>query len=133
VRTAYPSLSLTFVWRLPGRGGCQQQTEPWGVKVLTVEIKIVDLPLEMMRAIAKQAEAERKRRSKVIHAEGECQASQWLADAGGVVAQTPIALQLRYFQTLNEISVEKNSTIIFPVPVEFLEPFLRGKKEKIAK
>jgi regulator of protease activity HflC (stomatin/prohibitin superfamily) len=107
-----------------------QQTEPWGVKVGTVEVKNVDLPQEMMRAIAKQAEAERERRAKVIHAEGEFQAAQKLADAGGVIAQNPIALQLRYFQTLTEIAVEKNSTIIFPIPLEFLEPFLKGKRDE---
>jgi regulator of protease activity HflC (stomatin/prohibitin superfamily) len=107
-----------------------QQTEPWGVKVANVEVKNVDLPPEMMRAIAKQAEAERERRAKVIHAEGEFQASQKLADAGGVIAQNPIALQLRYFQTLTEIAVEKNSTIIFPIPLEFLEPFLKSKKKE---
>jgi regulator of protease activity HflC (stomatin/prohibitin superfamily) len=106
-----------------------QQTEPWGVKVANVEVKNVDLPQEMLRAIAKQAEAERERRAKVIHAEGEFEASQRLADAGGVIAQSPIALQLRYFQTLTEIAVEKNSTIIFPVPLEFLEPFLKGIKK----
>jgi len=107
-----------------------QQTEPWGVKVANVEVKNVDLPPEMMRAIAKQAEAERERRAKVIHAEGEFQASQKLADAAGVIVQNPIALQLRYFQTLTEIAVEKNSTIIFPVPLEILEPFLkRNQKE----
>jgi regulator of protease activity HflC (stomatin/prohibitin superfamily) len=107
-----------------------QQTEPWGVKVANVEVKNVDLPQEMMRAIAKQAEAERERRAKVIHAEGEFQASQKLADAGGVIAQNPIALQLRYFQTLTEIAVEKNSTIIFPIPLEFLEPFLKREKKE---
>jgi regulator of protease activity HflC (stomatin/prohibitin superfamily) len=107
-----------------------QQTEPWGVKVANVEVKNVDLPQEMMRAIAKQAEAERERRAKVIHAEGEFQASQKLADAGGVIAQNPIALQLRYFQTLTEIAVEKNSTIIFPIPLEFLEPFLKRTRKE---
>jgi regulator of protease activity HflC (stomatin/prohibitin superfamily) len=107
-----------------------QQTEPWGVKVANVEVKNVDLPQEMMRAIAKQAEAERERRAKVIHAEGEFQASQKLADAGGIIAQNPIALQLRYFQTLTEIAVEKNSTIIFPIPLEFLEPFLKGTRKE---
>jgi|ERR1700693_3099778 len=107
-----------------------QQTEPWGVKVANVEVKNVDLPQEMMRAIAKQAEAERERRAKVIHAEGEFQASQRLADAGGIIAQNPIALQLRYFQTLTEIAVEKNSTIIFPIPLEFLEPFLKGTRKE---
>lgn len=107
-----------------------QQTEPWGVKVANVEVKNVDLPPEMMRAIAKQAEAERERRAKVIHAEGEFQASQKLADAAGVITQNPIALQLRYFQTLTEIAVEKNSTIIFPLPIEFLEPFFKGSRKE---
>ncbi|MBI1821052.1 MAG: slipin family protein [Nitrospirae bacterium] len=106
-----------------------QQTEPWGIKVSTVEVKNVDLPQEMLRAIAKQAEAERERRAKVIHAEGEFQASQKLADAGNVIQQNPIALQLRYFQTLTEIAAEKNSTIIFPVPLDFLEPFRQKSKK----
>jgi len=105
------------------------QTEPWGVKVSTVEVKNVDLPVEMQRAIAKQAEAERERRAKIIHAEGEFQASQKLADAAGVIASEPIALQLRYLQTLTEIAAEKNSTIIFPVPVDFLKIFMENKKQ----
>jgi len=96
------------------------QTEPWGVKVSVVEVKNVDLPVEMQRAIAKQAEAERERRSKVIHAEGEFQASQKLADAARVIATAPNAMQLRFLQTLVEVSAEKNSTLIFPVPIDLL-------------
>jgi regulator of protease activity HflC (stomatin/prohibitin superfamily) len=99
------------------------QTEPWGVKVSAVEVKNVDLPTEMMRAIAKQAEAERERRAKIIHAEGEFQASQKLADAAKIIASEPVTLQLRYLQTLTEIATEKNSTIIFPIPVDILKPF----------
>jgi len=97
------------------------QTEPWGVKVSVVEVKNVDLPPEMQRAMAKQAEAERERRSKVIHAEGEYQASQKLADAATVIATAPNAMQLRFLQTLTEVAAEKNSTLIFPIPIELLE------------
>ncbi len=100
------------------------QTEPWGIKVTAVEVKNVDLPAEMLRAIAKQAEAERERRAKVIHAEGEFQASQKLADAANIIATAPSALQLRFLQTLTEIATEKNSTIIFPVPIDLLKPFV---------
>lgn len=100
------------------------QTEPWGIKVTTVEVKNVDLPVDMQRAIAKQAEAERERRAKIIHAEGEFQASQKLADAAKIIATEPTALQLRYLQTLTEIATEKNSTIIFPVPIDLIKPFL---------
>jgi regulator of protease activity HflC (stomatin/prohibitin superfamily) len=100
------------------------QTEPWGIKVTAVEVKNVDLPIEMQRAIAKQAEAERERRAKVIHAEGEFQASQKLADAANIIATAPSALQLRFLQTLTEIATEKNSTIIFPVPIDLIKPFL---------
>lgn len=100
------------------------QTEPWGVKVSAVEVKNVDLPQEMLRAIARQAEAERERRAKVIHAEGEFQASQKLADAAKIIATESGALQLRFLQTLTEIATEKNSTIIFPVPIDLLKPFL---------
>ena len=96
------------------------QTEPWGIKVSVVEVKNVDLPLEMVRAIARQAEAERERRSKIIHAEGEFQASQKLADAGKVIAQSPNAMQLRFLQTLVEVSAENSSTLIFPVPIDLL-------------
>lgn len=100
------------------------QTEPWGIKVTAVEVKNVDLPVEMQRAIAKQAEAERERRAKVIHAEGEFQASQKLADAAHIIATAPSALQLRFLQTLAEIATEKNSTIIFPVPIDLVKPFI---------
>jgi len=103
-----------------------QQTEPWGVKVSAVEVKNVDLPQEMQRAIAKQAEAERERRSKVIHAEGEFQAAQRLTDAANVMSQNPVSLQLRYLQTLVEIAAEKNSTTIFPVPIDIITPLLQA-------
>jgi regulator of protease activity HflC (stomatin/prohibitin superfamily) len=104
------------------------QTEPWGVKVSNVEVKQIDLPQEMQRAMAKQAEAERERRSKVIAAEGEFQASQRLADAAQILANQPSALTLRYLQTLREIATENNSTTIFPVPIDFLKPFLEKAK-----
>ncbi|MGQ0696438.1 MAG: slipin family protein [Nitrospiraceae bacterium] len=103
-----------------------QQTEPWGVKVSAVEVKNVDLPQEMQRAIARQAEAERERRAKVIHAQGEFEASQRLADAADVISRNPAALQLRYLQTLVEISAEKNSTTIFPIPIDTIAPFIKG-------
>ena len=106
-----------------------QQTEPWGIKVTVVEVKNVDLPQEMQRAIAKQAEAERERRAKVIHAEGEFQASQKLLEAADVMARNPIALQLRYLQTLVEVAAEKNSTTIFPVPIDLISPFLQSLKK----
>jgi len=102
------------------------QTEPWGVKVTNVEVKQIDLPQEMQRAMAKQAEAERERRSKVIAAEGEFQASQRLADAAKILSDQPSALTLRYLQTLREIATEKNSTTIFPVPIDLLKPFLKN-------
>jgi regulator of protease activity HflC (stomatin/prohibitin superfamily) len=101
-----------------------RQTEPWGVKVTTVEVKNVDLPQEMQRAIARQAEAERERRAKVINAEGEYQAAARLTEAAAVIAREPAALQLRYLQTLAEIATENNSTTIFPVPVDFLKTFM---------
>ena len=104
------------------------QTEPWGIKVTAVEVKNVDLPIEMQRAIAKQAEAERERRAKIIHAEGEFQASQKLADAAKIIATESGALQLRFLQTLTEIATEKNSTIIFPVPIDLIKPFLDKHK-----
>lgn len=97
-----------------------EQTEPWGIKVSVVEVKNVDLPPEMTRAIARQAEAERERRSKVIHAEGEFQAAQKLADAANVIATAPGAMQLRFLSTLVEVSAERNSTLIFPVPIDLL-------------
>jgi regulator of protease activity HflC (stomatin/prohibitin superfamily) len=100
------------------------QTEPWGVKVTIVEVKDVELPQNMQRAMAKQAEAEREKRAKIIHAEGEREASKALAEAAVVIAREPVTLQLRYLQTLTEIAVEKNSTIIFPLPVDILAPFL---------
>ena len=102
-----------------------QATEPWGIKVSAVEVKNVDLPHEMQRAIARQAEAERERRSKVIHAEGEYQASQRLADAANVLSQNPAALQLRYIETIIGVAGDKTSTIIFPVPIDLLTPFVR--------
>jgi regulator of protease activity HflC (stomatin/prohibitin superfamily) len=105
-------------------------TEPWGVKVSNVEVKQIDLPQEMQRAMAKQAEAERERRSKIIAAEGEFQASQRLADAAEILAGQPSALTLRYLQTLREIATEKNSTTIFPVPIDLLKPFLKGAKDE---
>ncbi|MGB9715153.1 MAG: slipin family protein [Thermodesulfovibrionales bacterium] len=106
------------------------QTEPWGVKVTAVEVRNVDLPSEMLRAIAKQAEAERERRAKIIHAEGEFQASQKLADAATIIATAPSALQLRFLQTLTEIATEKNSTIVFPVPIDLIKPFIDKKVEQ---
>jgi len=102
-------------------------TEPWGIKVSNVEVKNVDLPQEMQRAIARQAEAERERRAKVISAEGEYQASTRLAEASDILGRSPMSLQLRYLQTLIEISAEKNSTIIFPLPIELMNA-LTGKK-----
>ena len=103
-------------------------TEPWGIKVSDVEVKQIDLPQEMQRAMAKQAEAERERRAKVISAEGEFQAAQRLSDAAKVLAEQPSALTLRYLQTLREIATEKNSTTIFPVPIDLLKPFLKNDK-----
>jgi regulator of protease activity HflC (stomatin/prohibitin superfamily) len=100
-----------------------RQTDPWGIKVTNVEIKHIDLPDEMKRAMAKQAEAERERRAKVIHAEGEYQAAAKLADAAAIMSN-PVALQLRYLQTLTEIATEKNSTTIFPLPIDLLKPFI---------
>lgn len=105
-------------------------TEPWGVKVTNVEVKQIDLPQEMQRAMAKQAEAERERRSKVIAAEGEFQASQRLADAAKILSEHSSALTLRYLQTLREIATEKNSTTIFPVPIDLLKPFLNSGGNK---
>jgi regulator of protease activity HflC (stomatin/prohibitin superfamily) len=103
-------------------------TEPWGVKVSNVEVKQIDLPQEMQRAMAKQAEAERERRSKVIAAEGEFQASQRLSEAAKILAEEPSALTLRYLQTLREIATENNSTTIFPVPIDIMKPFLSNGK-----
>ena len=106
------------------------QTEPWGIKVSNVEVKHVDLPIEMQRAMAKQAEAERERRAKVIHAEGEFQAAHKLSEAAVIISKDPTALQLRFLQTLTEVASEKNSTTIFPVPIDLLTPFLRKPKNK---
>ena len=105
-----------------------RHTGPWGVKVSTVEVKNIDLPQEMQRAIARQAEAERERRAKVIHADGEFQASEKLAKAAQVLASQPTSLQLRYLQTLTEIAAEKNSTTIFPVPIDLIKMFLEKKE-----
>ena len=102
-----------------------QATDPWGVKVSTVEIKEVELPEQMKRMMAAQAEAERERRAKIIHADGEFQASAKLAEAGAIIAKEPTTLQLRYLQTLTEIAADKNSTIIFPVPIDFLKALSR--------
>lgn len=102
-----------------------KHTDPWGIKVANVEIKHVDLPQEMKRAWAKQSEAERERRAKITHAEGEHQASIRLAEAAKVIAKDPIALQLRYLQTLNEVAAEHNSTIIFPIPIDLFKPFIK--------
>ena len=101
-----------------------EQTEPWGIKVTVVEVKQVDLPAEMQRAIAIQAQAERERRAKIINAEGEFQASQKLSEAASIIGKFPVAIQLRFLQTLTEISSDKNSTIIFPIPIDLLKPFL---------
>jgi len=104
------------------------QTDPWGIKVSMVEIKHVDLPETMRRAIARQAEAERERRAKVIHADGEFQASDKLREAAEILAKTPTSVQLRFLQTLTEIATEKNSTIIFPVPIDLLSSFMKKKE-----
>jgi regulator of protease activity HflC (stomatin/prohibitin superfamily) len=105
-----------------------EHTERWGVKVTAVEVKDIELPVTMQRAMAKQAEAEREKRAKIIHAEGELQASAQLAEAANVIATEPGALQLRYLQTLTEIAVEKNSTIIFPLPIDLIEPFMESMR-----
>jgi regulator of protease activity HflC (stomatin/prohibitin superfamily) len=107
-----------------------RHTEPWGIKVSGVEVKDVDLPQEMQRAMARQAEAEREKRGKIIHAAGELEASAKLAEAADIIASNPVTLQLRYLQTLTEIASEKNSTIIFPLPIEMMKAFFgRGRAE----
>ena len=106
-----------------------EQTDSWGIKVSLVEIKHVDLPVEMQRAIARQAEAERERRAKIIHAEGEYQASEKLIQAADIMGQNTMSLQLRYLQTLTEVSSEKNSTMIFPIPVDLFAPFIEKLKK----
>lgn len=107
-----------------------RQTDPWGVKVTTVEIKGIDLPDEMKRAMAKQAEAEREKRAKIIHSAGEFEAAANLAKAADMISINPVTLQLRYLQTLTEIAVEKNSTILFPLPMDMLKPFLNLGEKK---
>jgi regulator of protease activity HflC (stomatin/prohibitin superfamily) len=107
-----------------------EQTEPWGIKVSTVEIKDVELPQTMQRAMAKQAEAEREKRAKIIHAEGEFEAAQKLTDAAGVIATQPSALQLRYLQTLTEIGVERNTVIVFPVPIDLVQQLIDLRERK---
>ncbi len=108
-----------------------EHTDPWGIKVTTVEIKDVEIPVAMQRAMALGAEAERERRAKIIHAEGEFQASQRLRDAADVISENPSALQLRYMQTLTEIGATQNSTVIFPLPLDVLKPFLEAAGAKI--
>jgi len=105
-----------------------QQTDPWGIKVGVVELKGIDLPEEMKRAMAKQAEAEREKRAKVIHAAGEFQAAKKILEAANLLSQNPVSLQLRYLQTLTEVAAEKNSTTIFPLPMDLIKPFLKGLK-----
>ena len=102
-----------------------RHTDPWGIKVALVEVKQVDLPQEMQRAMARQAEAEREKRAKIIHAAGEFEASAKLAEAAAIVAKEPVAIQLRYLQTLTEIGVEKNTTLVFPIPIDILQAFLK--------
>jgi regulator of protease activity HflC (stomatin/prohibitin superfamily) len=102
-----------------------KHTDPWGIKVTLVELKAIDLPIEMQRAMAKQAEAERERRAKVINAEGEFQAAAKMAEAAHVMATEPMSLQLRYLQTLREIAAEKNSTTLFPIPIDLIKPFMK--------
>jgi regulator of protease activity HflC (stomatin/prohibitin superfamily) len=106
-----------------------QHTDPWGIKVTLVELRAIDLPIEMQRAMAKQAEAERERRGKVINAEGEFQAAAKMADAAHVLASEPMSLTLRYLQTLREIAAEKNSTTLFPIPIDLLTPFMKMAKQ----
>ncbi|MEO0137358.1 MAG: slipin family protein [candidate division WOR-3 bacterium] len=107
-----------------------QHTDPWGIKVSTVEIKHVDIPQEMQRAIARQAEAERERRAKIIHAEGELQAAEKLNKAAEIIGRTPTGIQLRFLQTLTEVATEKNSTTIFPIPIDLFTPFIKKMAEK---
>ncbi|MBE0566618.1 MAG: slipin family protein [Krumholzibacteria bacterium] len=107
-----------------------EATDPWGIKVVTVEMKDVDLPMEMKRAMAKQAEAERERRAKVIHAEGEFQASQRLSDAAAIIEDHPMALQLRYLQALVEVASENNSTTLFPIPIDLMQAFMDRNRDR---
>jgi len=110
-----------------------EQTDPWGIKVSLVAVKHIDLPTEMQRAMARQAEAERERRAKVINAEGEFQASKKLAEASAVLKEHPIAIQLRYLQTLREVAAENNSTTLFPIPIDMFKPFLNLFEKKMSK
>lgn len=110
-----------------------RHTDPWGVKVNMVEVKHIDLPTEMQRALARQAEAERERRAKVINAEGEYQAATRLSEAAEIISKHPTALQLRFLQTLVEVAAEKNSTTIFPVPIDLITPFMKREEEKLEK
>ena len=107
-----------------------RQTDPWGIKVALVEVKAIDLPDEMKRAMAKQAEAEREKRAKVIHAAGEAIAAEKILEAANTLGQNPVSLQLRYLQTLTEVAAEKNSTTIFPLPIDLIKPFLEGMTKK---
>ncbi len=107
-----------------------RQTDPWGVKVTLVELKAIDLPEEMKRAMAKQAEAEREKRAKIIHAEGELSAARKMLEAAQLLSQNPVSLQLRYLQTLVEVASEKNSTTIFPIPIDLVKPFLMREEKK---
>jgi regulator of protease activity HflC (stomatin/prohibitin superfamily) len=107
------------------QGILDRQTDPWGIKVSIVEVKGIDLPDEMKRAMAKQAEAERERRAKIIHAEGEMQAAEKILGAAETLSKNPVSLQLRYLQTLTEVAAEKNSTTIFPLPLDFIKPFMK--------
>lgn len=112
------------------QGILDMHTEPWGVKVSAVEVKQIDLPVEMQRAMAKQAEAERERRAKVINSEGEFQAAAKLAEAASIIEKYPMALQLRYLQTLREVAAENNSTTLFPIPIDLFKPFLSAMESK---
>jgi len=105
-------------------------SEPWGIKVTLVEIKQIDLPVEMKRAMARQAEAERERRAKVINAEGEFQAAAQLQEAAKIIENHPVAVQLRYLQTLREVATENNSTTLFPIPIDLVTPFITGQTSK---
>ena len=107
-----------------------KQSDPWGIKISLVEVKHIDLPMEMKRAMAKQAEAERERRAKVINAEGEFQASERLSQAAGIISEYPVAIQLRFLQTLIEVAAENNSTVIFPVPIDLFTPFIENMTKK---
>ena len=107
-----------------------RSSDPWGIKVSLVEVKHIDLPMEMKRAMAKQAEAERERRAKIINAEGEFQAAERLSQAASIISKYPVAIQLRYLQTLSEVATENNSTTIFPVPIDLFKPFIEGMTKK---